>query len=108
MLSPPEASRVTVGFRLYACWRHYPGRTRWALSLVRPNSRRPSPLFKRVGSCIALFEACSTFTHVPACVLAEPPKATLYTEVLSMVNSISIAPIATGWSDKLPGGIRTH
>ena len=32
----------------------------------------------------------------------------LYIEVLSMVNSVSIAPIATGWSDQLPGGIRTH
>ncbi len=81
----------------------------WALSLVRPNSRRPSPLFKRVGSYITLFEACSTFTQIPACVLAESPKATLYIEVLSMVKSFfSIAPIATGWSDKLPGGIRTH
>ena len=57
------------------------------MPLIRSNSRRPSPLFKRVGSCITLFEACSTFTHVPACVLAEPPKATLYTGVLSMVNS---------------------
>ena len=78
------------------------------MSLVWSNSRRPSPLFKRIGSCITLFEACSTFTHVPACVLAESPKATLYTGVLSMVNSISIAPIATGWSDQLPGGIHTH
>ncbi len=78
------------------------------LSLVRSNSQRPSPLFKRVGSCITLFEACSTFTHVPACVLAESPKATLYIEVLSMVKSLSIAPIATGWSDQVPGGIRTH
>ena len=57
------------------------------LSLVRSNSQRPSPLFKRVGSYITLFEACSTFTHIPACVLAESPKATLYIEVLSMVKS---------------------
>jgi len=56
------------------------------VSLIWSNSQRPSPLFKRVGSCITLFEACSTFTHVPACVLAESPKATLYIEVLSMVN----------------------
>lgn len=66
---------------------------------VAHDSRRPSPLFKRIGSCITLFEACSTFTQVPACVLAKSPKATLYIEVLSMVDSISIAPIATGWSD---------
>ncbi len=73
------------------------------LSLDKPNSQRPSPLFNRVGSCITLFEACSTFTHIPACVLAESPKATLYTEVLSMVKSLSIAPIATGWSDPVAG-----
>jgi hypothetical protein len=78
------------------------------VSLIYSNSQRPSPLFKRVGSCITLFEACSTFTHVPACVLAESPKATLYIEVLSMVKSLSIAPIATGWSDQLPGGILTQ
>ena len=77
-------------------------------SLEESNSRRPSPLFKRVGSCITRFEACSTFNHVPACVLAKSPKATLYIEVLSMVKSISIAPIATGWSENLPGGNLTH
>lgn len=77
------------------------------MSLFYPNSRRPSPLLKRVGSCIARFEACSTFTRVPACVLAKSPKATLYIEVLSMVH-YPIAPIATGWSDQLPGGILTH
>jgi len=52
-------------------------------------------------------------THVllestpPSCVLAKSPSATLYTEVLSMVQ-YPIAPIATGWSDQLPGGILTH
>jgi len=78
------------------------------MSLVKPNPQRPSPLLKRISSHVTLFEACSTFTHVPACVLAKSPKATLYTGVLSMVDSISIAPIATGWSDQLPGGIFTH
>jgi len=28
----------------------------------------------RVGSRIGLFETCSAFTRVPACLLAEPPK----------------------------------
>jgi|ETNmetMinimDraft_26_1059896.scaffolds.fasta_scaffold40636_1 hypothetical protein len=102
-----EASRVPVGFRWYACWRHYPGRTSWVVARFDPNSQRPSPLFKRVGSCIARFEACSTFTRVPACVLAKSPKATLYTGVLPMAI-LSIAPIATGWSDQLPGGNLTH
>ena len=38
-----------------------------------PQRRRPSPRFRRVGSRIALFEACSAFTHVTACILAESP-----------------------------------
>ena len=44
--------------------------------------RRPSPLNRRVGFRITLFEACSAFTRVTACTLAESPKATLYTGVL--------------------------
>ena len=36
--------------------------------------RRPSPLSRRLGSHITLFEACSTFTRVTACVLADSPK----------------------------------
>src|SRR5271163_402740 len=34
---------------------------------------RPSPKPGRVGSCISLFEACSAFTHVTACILTESP-----------------------------------
>ena len=35
--------------------------------------RRPSPADHRVGSRIAVFEACSAFTHVTACILAGSP-----------------------------------
>src|SRR5215468_7603978 len=35
--------------------------------------RRPSPITRWVGSCINRFEACSAFTHVTACTLAESP-----------------------------------
>jgi len=47
---------------------------RWTcggLSLSRVPQRRPSPLFKRVGVHVILFEACSAFTQVTACLLAE-------------------------------------
>ena len=30
--------------------------------VLLPQRRRPSPILRRVGSCIALFEACSAFT----------------------------------------------
>jgi hypothetical protein len=70
--------------------------------------RRPSPKLRRVGSRITLFEACSAFTRVSACLLARSPKATLYTEGFGRFVTSTTAPIATGWSDQLPGGIRTH
>ena len=41
---------------------------------VSSSRRRPSPLLRRLGSHITLFEACSTFTRVTACVLADSPK----------------------------------
>jgi hypothetical protein len=58
---------------LPACRRHYPGRSDGICSLVRFHSLRPSPKPGRVGSGISLFEACSAFTHVTACMLAESP-----------------------------------
>jgi len=42
-------------------------------SLMRFHRLRPSPCIRWVGSCINLFEACSAFTHVTACMLAESP-----------------------------------
>ncbi len=70
---------------------------------------QPSPFGRRVGSCIRLFEACSAFTHVTACVLAKSSEMTRCVEVLQQ-NSLppSPAPTATGWSDQLPGGTCTH
>jgi hypothetical protein len=35
--------------------------------------RRPSPSERRVGSCVTLFEACSAFTRVTACMLTKSP-----------------------------------
>jgi len=44
---------------------------------------QPSPKSCWVGSCIVLFEACSAFTRVTACVLAESPKVTLLHQCIS-------------------------
>ena len=70
--------------------------------------QRPSPKFRRVGSHITLFEACSAFTRVPAYMLAKPPKAALFTEGFGSLVTSTTAPIATGCSDQLPGGNLTH
>ena len=69
---------------------------------------RPSPYLRRVGSHIIRFEACSAFTRVPACIFAKSPLATLYTERFDSFVTSTAAPVASGWSDQLPGGSCTH
>ena len=59
--------------------------------------------YSRVGSCIVCFEACSAFTLVTACTLAKSPKATLYTGGSGSFVASTAAPIATGWSEPVPG-----
>ena len=58
--------------------------------------RRPSPFLSRVGSHITLFEACSAFTHVTACLLAESPYAILSIEGSDRFVTSSAASIASG------------
>ena len=85
------------------CCRHYPGRSeRPNRSLLIPR-RRPSPNFGWGGSCIMVFEACSAFTRVTACRLAKSPCATLYIGGSGGFVASTAAPIATGWSDPVPG-----
>jgi hypothetical protein len=62
----------------------------------------------KTGFRIAIFEACSAFTHVMAFVLARITHVILYIEGFSRFVASTTAPIATGWSDSVPGGIRTH
>ena len=58
----------------------------------------------RVGFRITLFEACSAFTHVTACILAKSSNMTLYTEGFSRFVTSTTAPIATGWSESYRAG----
>jgi hypothetical protein len=74
-------------------------------SLVPPQQQRPSPKFSGVGFRITLFEACSAFTRVTACLLAESPVATLYTRGFVEFVASPDAPIATGWSDSCRAGL---
>src|SRR5207342_527878 len=55
------------------CHRPYPGRSDGACSLVHLHHQRPSLCNSQVGSCNYFFGACSAFTHVMACTLAESP-----------------------------------
>src|ERR1019366_4524038 len=85
-----------------ACRRHYPGRSDGTDSLVLLHRLRPSPDYRWVGSCIISFEACSAFTRVTTCRLAESPNATLSTGGFSGFVASTAAPIATGRSDPVP------
>ena len=60
------------------CHRHYLGRFDGACSLVYLHHQRPSLCNSQVGSCNCFFEACSAFTHVMACTLAESPSDPLH------------------------------
>src|SRR5215468_2241034 len=55
------------------CHRHYPGGSDEVCSLVHLHCQRPSLCNSQVGSCNYCFGACSAFTHVTACTLAESP-----------------------------------
>ena len=63
------------------CHRHYPGGFNGACSLVYLHCQRPSPCNSKVGSCNCFFGACSAFTHVMACTLAESPSDPLHREL---------------------------
>jgi hypothetical protein len=56
-----------------------------------------------LGSRNYCFEACSTFTHVTACLFAKSSKTTLYTEGSDGFVTSTIAPIATGRNDPVAG-----
>ena len=55
-----------------------------------PDRHRSSPNLRRVDSRIALFEACSAFTRVPACMVAEPPEAALLHQSASVYIVTSV------------------
>ena len=58
---------------MHTCHRHYPGRSDEVCPLVYLHRLRPSLCNSQVGSCNCFFGACSAFTHVMACTLAESP-----------------------------------
>src|SRR6476659_948219 len=58
-----------------------PRRTRRVRASVASPSALPSPHISRVGVRVFTFEACSGFTHVTACRIAQSPKATFVTRL---------------------------
>jgi hypothetical protein len=75
----------------HACRRHYPGGTARCCR-YHVGRRRPSLKPRQVGFRNFLFEACSAFTHVPACMVAKSPKVTRYQS-----TSTHLLPPAPPW-----------
>jgi hypothetical protein len=103
-----SGSPVLRLFSLQACRRHYPGgpaeprlfrlilAQTWGLGSPR---RRPSPLHHGVGIHELCFEACSAFTCVTACRLAESLLRPFGVRSFSRFVTSSTVPTATGWNN---------
>ena len=107
-----RVSRVALDLHVPTCRRHYPGGPlgsdrSWDGLFhpfpLHPQRRRPSPSECRVGVHIGRFEACSTFTRITACRLAESPLRPVCLEGSDGFVASTAAPIATGWSDPVAG-----
>lgn len=68
------------------------------------DQRRPSPAVRQVGSRIARFEACSAFTHVMACELADSPKEP-FPGVLQSKSLAPQPPKCYWWIDQFTGRV---
>ena len=102
---PDRASRVASIPLFHACCRHYPGGTRRCMRRSLPDRCQPSPFPCWVGFRIERFGACSAFAHAAARMVAKPPVAARYIEVLQTMSlPPPSAPIATGWSDSCRAG----
>ncbi len=69
---------------------------------MRVNGPADGGLLRIVGGSASgarRFEACSTFTHIPARMLAKSPWRTLYVEGFDELVVSSADPAATGWYD---------
>jgi Putative transposase len=66
---------------------------------------RPSPNRRRVGPCIVIFEACSAFTHVTACMLTESPTRPSTPKASAASLPPPLLRLLPGGTNQFPGGI---
>ena len=64
-----------------ACCAPYPGGLKPVRASVASRSMLPSPMSSRVGVHVFTFEACSGFTRVTACWVAQPPEVAFVTRL---------------------------
>jgi hypothetical protein len=93
---------------LPACRRQYPGRSDGTCSLIRFHSLRPSPNSGRVGSCISLFEACSAFTLVTACMLTESSMRPSTPKASAASLPPPLLRLLPGGANQFPGGFNSR
>jgi hypothetical protein len=110
--SPLGVSRVALDLHLQTCRRQYPGGplgsgrswdSLFQLFPRHPQQHRPSLHKNKVGDHISLFEACSTFTRVTACLLAESPSDPFISKAPTDLLPPRVASIASGRSDPVAG-----
>jgi hypothetical protein len=77
-------------------------------SLVRFHKLRPSPKPGRVGSCINVFEACSAFTHVTACMLAKSPMRPSTPKASAASLPPPLLRLLPGGANQFPGGFNSR
>src|SRR4029077_12259375 len=96
-------SRVTLGPLLPTCRRQYPGRSNGICSLVRFHPLRPSHetgAGRLLHHCFRVLLSVYLGYGLHARRVAF---ATLYTRGFSSLVASTAAPIATGWSEPVPG-----
>ena len=78
-VSTNSASRVATSSILHTCQDQYPpADIAQYISCSLAELTAAFPMKRRVEFCITSFKACSIFTHVSACMLAESPTRSFY------------------------------
>ena len=96
-------SRVATGPLCLHAFANTPAGPMETCSLVQCHRLRPSPNRRRVGPCITLFEACSAFTHVTACMLTESPMRPSTPKASAASLPPLLLRLLTGWNEPAPG-----
>ena len=97
-------SRVATGPLCLHAVANTPAGPMETCSLRRFHRLRPSPNRRRVSPCITLFEACSAFTHVTACMLAESPMRPSTPKASAASLPPPLLRLLPGGTNQFPGG----